>query len=418
MGQGSIGAAASNFEPFGMTLVEAMRCGTAVVSTDCPYGPGEIIEDGEDGRLVPVGDGAAFGAALLDLGARRRAPRAAWARRPWPTRAGSAPDRSWPRRTPAPGGDRGQERRTAGAPGTPRDAHTLAGRGHAARDLAHGRRVDRAAHRTEGTPMSTTPRTHCRLDADGRITFRLRPPTAARPRLLLVLRPKKGGPRGDAPHPRPRTPQATTASSAPCSNRCPARAGLAGTRICCPARPPDGKRAAPGCGTCGRSSTEARPTGVTGRRPGAAYATKDGFLAIRAWLRTAHAEAGPVDIADGTMTVRARMHGAVLSPSAEAVLTAAGRRGTRARRPGTARPGRRLRLHRRLRDLTATAAGLDVFSAPPPDAPLTRCRPAPRRRGGPQGGVRLPAGHRGRVPRCAPTTPWTNDLAVEVTALG
>ncbi|MFB8771535.1 glycosyltransferase family 4 protein [Streptomyces broussonetiae] len=65
--KGSIGAAASNFEPFGMTIVEAMRCGLPVVSTDCPHGPGEIIDDGADGRLVPVGDRDAMGAALLDL---------------------------------------------------------------------------------------------------------------------------------------------------------------------------------------------------------------------------------------------------------------------------------------------------------------------------------------------------------------
>ncbi|MFI7409626.1 glycosyltransferase family 4 protein [Streptomyces sp. NPDC049627] len=65
--KGSIGVSASDFEAFGMTIVEAMRCGLPVVSTDCPHGPGEIIQDGVDGRLVPVGDRAALGAALLEL---------------------------------------------------------------------------------------------------------------------------------------------------------------------------------------------------------------------------------------------------------------------------------------------------------------------------------------------------------------
>ncbi|MER5432261.1 glycosyltransferase family 4 protein [Streptomyces sp. NPDC002588] len=65
--KGSIGLAASNFEPFGMTIVEAMRCGLPVVSTDCPHGPAEIIRDGVDGRLTPVGDADALAAALLDL---------------------------------------------------------------------------------------------------------------------------------------------------------------------------------------------------------------------------------------------------------------------------------------------------------------------------------------------------------------
>lgn len=65
--KGSIAASTSDIEPFGMTLVEAMRCGLPVVSTDCPHGPREIIEDGADGRLVPVGRADAFADALLEL---------------------------------------------------------------------------------------------------------------------------------------------------------------------------------------------------------------------------------------------------------------------------------------------------------------------------------------------------------------
>ncbi|MFE1950702.1 glycosyltransferase family 4 protein [Streptomyces sp. NPDC059524] len=63
----SIVVSASDAESFGMTLVEAMRCGVPVVSTDAPLGPAEIITDGVDGRLVPLGDTRALAEAIVAL---------------------------------------------------------------------------------------------------------------------------------------------------------------------------------------------------------------------------------------------------------------------------------------------------------------------------------------------------------------
>lgn len=65
--KGSIAAVTSSLESFGMTIVEAMRCGLPVVSTDCPHGPGEIISNGVDGRLVEVGNAEAIAGGLLEL---------------------------------------------------------------------------------------------------------------------------------------------------------------------------------------------------------------------------------------------------------------------------------------------------------------------------------------------------------------
>ncbi|MZD10567.1 glycosyltransferase [Streptomyces sp. SID5785] len=65
--KGSVAAVTSTFESFGMTIVEAMRCGLPVVATDCPHGPGEIIDNGVDGRLVEVGNVDAIAGGLLEL---------------------------------------------------------------------------------------------------------------------------------------------------------------------------------------------------------------------------------------------------------------------------------------------------------------------------------------------------------------
>ncbi|MFB8771534.1 transferase [Streptomyces broussonetiae] len=154
------------------------------------------------------------------------------------------------------------------------------------------------------------PRTHCTIDADGRIVFLLAADTPAS-QLLLRLRPKKGQPEKTLHtlgpeatddgrlravlEPEPVLPEGRWdlyLLAGPDAPRQRLRPGLRDLRVLV-----DGQ---------GRD----RPSPVAVRIP---YATKDGYLALRTWLRAVHAEVERMDAAERSLTVRARLHGATLT---------------------------------------------------------------------------------------------------------
>ncbi|MEU6553471.1 transferase [Streptomyces sp. NPDC046915] len=223
------------------------------------------------------------------------------------------------------------------------------------------------------TEHDAQPRVACTADADGRITFDLPLPPAEGQRLLLRLRPKKGQPEttrhvlglepaghGLRASLEPRTALAEGRWDVyllpdPESPRVRLRPGLRDLRALVDGHLRD------------------RPSPLAVRIP---YVTKDGYLAVRAWLRPAHAEAGRVDVTDGSTTVAARLHGADLPEGAVVHLRLRDDGTVRTLPPQPGDDGRSLSFvldHEELAAGTSTGSGVwDVFVRPAAEAPLIR----------------------------------------------
>ncbi|WP_405875402.1 hypothetical protein [Streptomyces sp. NBC_00005] len=164
--------------------------------------------------------------------------------------------------------------------------------------------------------MSAEPRVGCAVDTDGRITFDLPRPSAEGQQLLLRLRPKRGLPER-AVHVLDLEPADHGGGRTVLGGRPVLEEGRWDVYLLEGPGSPR-QRLRPGLRDL-RALVDGHlrdwPSPLAVRTP---YVTKDGHLAIRAWLRPAHAEVDGIDITDRSMTVTARLHGAALG--AEAVV--------------------------------------------------------------------------------------------------
>jgi hypothetical protein len=223
--------------------------------------------------------------------------------------------------------------------------------------------------------VSAEPLVGCAVDADGRITFDLPTRSAHGQQLLLRLRPKKGRPE-----------QSLHVLELEATDDGRSRAVLDTQPVLEEGRwdmyllrgpGAERQRLRPGLRDL-RALVDGRlrdhPSPLAVRIP---YVTKDDHLAVRAWLRLAHAEVDGIDVTDRSMTVVARLHGASLGAGAAVHLRLRAADGTvRTLEPQVGSDVRSFSCTVDLAELAAatdTGSGVwNVFVQPAPEGPLIR----------------------------------------------
>ncbi|MDX3645558.1 glycosyltransferase family 4 protein [Streptomyces sp. MB09-02B] len=307
--KGAVAAVSSDMESFGMTIVEAMHCGVPVVATDCPHGPGEIITHGQDGILVPLdGDVDAYADALnrvvTDEALRERLGKAALTKAETYAPAAIArryetlfEELSGPRRRGWDGAAR--LKRLAARVVRPRPTKVVPA--------------------AEADGSAPTPAAHTRALGDGGLTVLLDPAELPAGPLDFIARLRRDP--GKRQVVVPVLPSADAPDTVVRATLHPAEHTLAEGRWDCYVAPRGtNKRVRLRARLVEQAALVGRPPSVDQRGVGAwiPYPTVDGFLALRTWLRPAHAEIDAVEVGEGAVTVT----GTVLG-GAEPVATGA-----------------------------------------------------------------------------------------------
>ncbi|MEV1020934.1 glycosyltransferase family 4 protein [Streptomyces sp. NPDC050264] len=305
--KGAIAAVSSDRESFGMTIVEAMHCGVPVIATDCPHGPAEIITHEENGLLVPVeaGDSGvqlfadALGLLMSDAELRDRLGESARTR---------AQDFE-----PAAVARRYEElfrtlsaRRHLGRVRQPQPRRPL---------LRRRTRATAPAHRpaaTAGPKAPANPVAFVRSTADGGFTVRFDAASLPPRSLDFVARLRKDPKGREIRVPLPEVATAPDLGAITVTVAAGEHALAEGRWDCYIARRGTDRRTRLICGLAERArrvgaAPRTGPDGVAAWLP---YATVDGFLAVRAWQRPAHAEVLRVDIGAEGVTIGAALLGA------------------------------------------------------------------------------------------------------------